>query len=62
MALLGDIIYHLEITENMNQLDLTDRDCIKTAKYLSNAATNECLTDYNPICRAFTESVTIANR
>lgn len=34
MALLGDIIYHLETTENIDHLDLTDRDCIKTAKYL----------------------------
>lgn len=34
MALLGDIIYHLEITEDIDLLDLTDIDCIKATKYL----------------------------
>jgi hypothetical protein len=41
MALLSDIIYHLEITEDIYQLDLSQIDCIKTTKYLiSNLQTN----------------------
>lgn len=34
MASLENIIYHLEITEDINLLDLTDSDCIKASKYL----------------------------
>lgn len=36
MALLGDIIYHLEIAEDINQLDLSQGDCIKASQYLVN--------------------------
>ena len=34
MALISDIIYHLEITDNKEHLDLCQNDCIKASRYL----------------------------
>lgn len=36
MALISDIIYHLEITDNEDHLDLDESDCIKISSYLIN--------------------------
>ena len=36
MALISDIIYHLEITDNEDLLDLSESDCIKASNYLLN--------------------------
>lgn len=36
MALISDIIYHLEITNNQEDLDLNQNDCIKISSYLIN--------------------------
>jgi hypothetical protein len=34
MSIISDTIYHLEITDNSDDLDLSDYQCVKTAEYL----------------------------
>jgi hypothetical protein len=36
MATISDIIYHLEITDKIDHLDLNESDCIKASSYLIN--------------------------
>ena len=36
MANISDIIYHLEITDNEDLLDLSEHDCIKASRHLVN--------------------------